>query len=76
MCTGETGRPSTTSCFCWVYPHVYGGNRSAIHNQLFLLGLSPCVRGKPHPGFVSFVSWGSIPMCTGETRALPSALNA
>ncbi len=48
MCTGETHRVNLRHNSQKVYPHVYGGNTKEQVPYGSVVGLSPCVRGKPY----------------------------
>ncbi len=67
MCTGETQLTQFQVFQFQVYPHVYGGNVNRSTTVVTVLGLSPCVRGKPFAFDPAAAGSGSIPMCTGET---------
>ena len=65
-CAGEPGAENRTRCLCEVYPRVCGGTSSSTMQSRHFAGLSPRVRGNPHPGAVRRVGGGSIPACAGE----------
>ena len=65
-CAGEPQAVQTPAIREKVYPRVCGGTRSGNPGSLFLLGLSPRVRGNRNTHIVSVYCIGSIPACAGE----------
>ena len=72
---GETGLSLDGYQRRGAYPRWCGGNEKSDCLNLFRLGLSPLVRGKPDIGHVGTVLKGPIPAGAGETAdALPTEL--
>ena len=67
-CAGEPQRSLSTWTMPPVYPRVCGGTRSGNPGSLFLLGLSPRVRGNPQRRACLSSMKRSIPACAGEPR--------
>ena len=71
-CAGETADYEAERKTLGVYPRLCGGNTSTNFRILYILGLSPLVRGKLDPYAPYFGIVGSIPACAGETSSGPS----
>ena len=65
-CAGEPGPGRCARSSAGVYPRVCGGTMHAIVKTADGEGLSPRVRGNPHPGPDPPRAAGSIPACAGE----------
>ena len=66
-CAGETQVPIPLVGAEQVYPRVCGGNMPSTAAVMSKKGLSPRVRGKPHPRRGLPLGTWSIPACAGET---------
>ncbi len=65
-CAGEPIRPPIDTLVRSVYPRVCGGTTYLRPTDLLMTGLSPRVRGNPHPRHTQDGLEGSIPACAGE----------
>ena len=73
VCTGEPQDGSTQADPRPDYPRVYGGTLGVRSASLTMPGLSPCVRGNPPVAHPLSATVGTIPVCTGEPTARPTA---
>ena len=67
-CAGEPHPASGAARATRVYPRVCGGTRRRLRGFPGQRGLSPRVRGNPHPALVWGSDGRSIPACAGEPR--------
>ena len=65
-CAGEPPTKACTTPTPRVYPRVCGGTVITPATTLFVMGLSPRVRGNPESERGGQVAYGSIPACAGE----------
>ena len=65
-CAGEPATAGHASPDLGVYPRVCGGTSSLRTRYTLRWGLSPRVRGNPHPPHRKVKREGSIPACAGE----------
>ena len=68
-CAGEASAAAEHRHHQEVYPRVCGGSRINRRLRLLHQGLSPRVRGKPHPAICRCAGARSIPSCAGEAAA-------
>ena len=69
-CAGEPRSSAPVKTISRVYPRVCGGTDVRRDGVGRLAGLSPRVRGNPHPEAGVDVDRGSIPACAGEPGAV------
>ena len=65
-CAGEPPICRPKPSFRWVYPRVCGGTMAGFGQPMMNRGLSPRVRGNPHPTRAPAGQPRSIPACAGE----------
>ena len=65
-CAGEPSADRVAASANAVYPRVCGGTRLRDVVTMWLMGLSPRVRGNPVPTVSQRVQMRSIPACAGE----------
>ena len=73
-CAGQPRAHHAPLSVYWAYPRVCGATGFRSAQGVVHVGLSPRVRGNPHPFAKGDVWTGPIPACAGQPRLLRSAL--